>query len=279
MAGNYIKAAQHAAIPLQKIIEMIFFSYGPITLYLIPVIITIVFTLFQIMRHRQKINPIQLALSIFLILIGTVTILSIFIDLITYSPIRYLSIAVMVTPLFIVISLVDFIKIKPSQKTGLLIAIFLTALASSLLGIFNAFESPLTGRPNWQFSYAQRSGVVFLINKAEINQQTTIYSPISGYRNLDSVLNNKELTRLLREKPQWKIQRAPDHFGYDTNQYDIENSSYLFLTAYERAFFLELWPEGGRIEKKDYETLQNDPTWQYIYSSGDFDIWRKSSIK
>jgi hypothetical protein len=279
MAGNYLKAAQHAAIPLYKIISIVFFSYGSIILYLIPVFIAIVFTLFQIIHHKRKIDPIPFALSIFSILIGVIAVLSIFVDLITYSPLRYFSIVVMIAPLIILISLNNFTKTKPTSKTGLIIVIFLVSLASSILGIFNTFDSPLTGHPNWQFSYAQRSGNMFLINKAEMNEHTHIYSSISGYRNFDSVLNNKVLTWLLQKKPYWEIQRVPNHFGYDTKQNNIETSSYLFLTAYERAFYLELWPEGGRIEKKDYEILQSDSTWQYIYSSGDFDIWQKSSIR
>ncbi len=279
--AQYMSTAQQAELSFSKIISLIIYTYGPTILYASSLGVVIVWILIQIVR-RNRIPIHILALFTSAILFGVLATLSLFRDLITQNPLRLSNFMVALIPM-LAGSLFYYLAVtqKPANsmanvgklffKGGILVVL----VASSILGIFNTYASPLIGQPNYQFSYAQQAGLDFLLDKAVVDDDKHIYTPSKGGFVIASVVNKEELKQL-RQNPTWQIKNAPAHFGYETDElgFTFEKPGYLWVTAYEKAYYTDVWPEKGRFTPQDFKKLENDTNWHQIYTSGDITIWQ-----
>jgi energy-converting hydrogenase Eha subunit A len=280
--ADYVDKAQKADLHLSRILSLIIYTYGPTILYLGFAGVAIVWTFVQIVRRRRWIPTYVLALSSFVAVFAASAGLSMFRDLVTANPLRIsnfamASVPILVGALFYSFSSGHQAAGAATTKKRLFRTLLLTALVSvSMVGVFTVHYSPLVGQPNHQFSYAQQAGTRFLVEKAAADDRN-VYTPFKGAFTLAAVLNTEELKQLRRESPRWWIQAAPAHFGYEPDELGIqfENPGYLWITAYERAYYTDVWSEGGRFVPQDFERLDRDPEWHQIYTSGDMIIWRR----
>jgi hypothetical protein len=279
---DYVDKAQQVDLQINRILSLIIYTYGPTSLYLGFAGIAIIWTFVQIVRHRRQVPAYILALSLFIVVFAIIAGLSLFRDLVTASPLRISNFAIAGVPVLVGALFYGFssghqitgITITKKRLFRIILPIMLACV--SIVSIFTVYFSPLVGQPNHQLSYAQQTGIEFLVEKAAADDKS-IYTPFKGAFTLAAVLNAEELNQLRQESPRWWIQAAPAHFGYEPHELgaQFEDPGYLWVTAYERAYYTEVWPEGGRFVPRDFERLDRDPEWHQIYTSGDMIIWRR----
>jgi hypothetical protein len=279
MFNLYASASQRAALPLLEILRLVIFNYGHLFLYFIPAGIVILETVVRLVRRKNDIPVIRLALSGFAIGFGVMGVASVFRDLISFSPLRYWNYIVVITPLLVGKRAIALFRSTRVKDRLTIIGMGVVIVCGGLLGWVNSYDAPITGRPNLQFSYAQKSGIAFMLERAPMDDGKLIHAPIASYKNLDSVLTHRGKILLMWRNPTWSVQPTPDHFGYDLDdpQSGFANPGYLWVTAYERAFYTRVWPEGGRYTVQDFELLDDDPNWHMIYFSDGLSVWRKNS--
>jgi hypothetical protein len=280
--GGYVDSAQKARLSWREVVSLIGYTYGPMLLYLGLAAIAVIQSLRQSLRRGRPVPAHLLALSLFVLGFSALSGLSLFRDMVTAQPVRYASYAVaMVPPLTGGVFARSLLGLETTnvQKRLLKFALLLTILTTSVLGVLNTYPSELTGQPNHQFSFAQQTGVAFLVDKVDYTNiaEEEVYTPFSGTATLSSVFNAYELAEMRRESPFWRPQLAPAHFGYGPDELGIEfeGPGYLWVTAHERAYYTEVWPEGGRFTPADFQRLESDSNWAQIYSSGGMTIWRR----
>lgn len=278
---KYVNLVEKSGIQIYKILSLIFYSYGHAFLYFSLAGVVMIWVLLRLIR-RHHIPTHILALSFFILVFGTLSSLSLFRNLITDNPLRLLNIAIVTVP--ILVSAVSYnLILSPAghvRRHWLAIGMLIALAGSSILGMLSSFDSPRTGLPSRYYSYPQKAGVAFLLDKAT-NDDGKIYAPVGGARLLSAFLNIEELSELYNNSPRWRVQILPAHFGYAPDELDIEfeNPGYFWVSGYEKAYYTEVWPEGGRFTPQDFERLDRDPNWHQIYTSGDFSIWRKSDLE
>jgi energy-converting hydrogenase Eha subunit A len=284
--ADYVDKAQQSELQLNRILSLFIYSYGPTSLYLGFAGVAIIWAVIQIVRHRRRVPEYVLALSLFIVVFATIAGLSLFRDLVTASPLRISNFAIAGVPLLVGALFYSFssghqvIGTTVTKKHLFRVILPIMLVSASIVGIFTVYFSPLVGQPNHQLSYAQQAGIEFLVEKAAKDDKN-IYTPFKGAFTLAAALNADELNLLRQNSPRWWIQAAPAHFGYELDELDIqfENPGYLWITAYERAYYTDVWPEGGRFVPEDFEKLERDPEWHKVYTSGDLIIWRRQNAK
>jgi hypothetical protein len=102
-----------------------------------------------------------------------------------------------------------------------------------------------------------------------------IYSPSGNASIISSVLSADDYRQLRRSSPGWRLSTAPAHFGYapDPLHLTFQNPAYLWVTAPEKAYYTQVWPQGGRFTPEDFILLDEDPKWNRLYSTSDITIW------
>jgi len=238
--------------------------------------IAILILIFQRNRYYEKTIRATSFLPLYIFVFTVGAVLSLFIDLITTNPFRYLNYATAFSPVLIGV-VFGGRKATGGIFNGFVAVIFLVSIFSAqAIGVFNIYSSPITGEANNQFSYAQRAGYNFLLD-FESKGEGKIYSPIKGAFNLTGVISFETRIDKIRENVKWRFEYAPAHFGYqgmpDDLGYEFENPEYMFITGYEYGYYTEVWPENGRFTPADFDQLDDDPNWSKIYQSGDFTIW------
>jgi hypothetical protein len=159
------------------------------------------------------------------------------------------------------------------------IVISMSLLISSVLGIFTAYWSPITGSPNDQFSYSQQAGLKFFVNNAVVDSRK-IDTITANIAILSSILTPEEFEKLRRTYTNWRFRVAPAHFDFESDySQDYKNPGYILVTAPEKAYYTEIWPEGGRFTPNDFESLDNDLRWNRVYTTNDITIWFWNSVK
>ena len=110
---------------------------------------------------------------------------------------------------------------------------------------------------------------------------TTLLSGItvSPGRFADALLTPEE--RALQHLPVYlgDRSRAPWHFGYD--RYSSISSAYdeeadLVITQRDKTVYADYFPDMARYRftSQDFERLNDDPGVDFLYSNGEFDLWK-----
>lgn len=277
---RYLEIADRASLPISKIISLIFYTYAHAFFYFAPAGIVVIWIMIQMIRRNRQLPTHMLALSCFMLIFANLALLSLFRNLIADSPMRILNIGLVIVPLLVSVPFYDYLLTHSRMKVKrawLTIGMFVALFGASVLGMFSSFDSPRTGLPSRYYSYAQKAGVGFLLDKASHDEEK-IYAPVGEARIFSAFFNIEELSELYKNSPRWQVQILPAHLGYRSDKLGVEfeNPGYFWVSGYEKAYYTEVWPEGGRFTPQDFERLDRDPDWHQIYTSGDLTIWRKS---
>lgn len=270
--------ASQANLTLGKVLSLIFFNYGQGMLYFSLAGMAIVWSLFHL-RGKSPLPVFRITLELFVILFGLLAMLSLFKKLLTDSPLRLLNVAATCVPVLVG---AWFFKIDTGSRLwGRLARLVVTGLlvVTFILGIISSYGSPLTGSPNIEFTYAQQAGVSFGAKNTPTDGKN-IYMMTDNNMLLSAAINYQDLIFMLTRNPQWRMQRAPAHFGQgaDYLKLELHNPGSLWIMAYDYAFYTQVWPEGGRFTKEDFTTLDQDINWHKVYTSGDLEIWRHTHL-
>ena len=277
---RYSQAAQKAKLGLVDILLLGINKYG-ITLIFLG-IAGFLFLWFLIKR-RHELQAYQVALLIILLLFSGAAGLSLFVNLVTGDPARYANFAIVVVPLLAAGMIYrSMIKTKqgsriPGRLVALIMALVMVVITT--VGVFSVFESPLNGRPNHQYSFAQKAGVAFLLDHA-VDDGAKVYAIFPTDAIYSAVLSETNLTAWLNARENWQPVLAPPHFGYSNNikkTSEFDNPGYLWVTAYDLAYYTIVWPQGGRLTPADFQKLDEDALWNRVFTSGDLTIWRRRS--
>ncbi|MBN2550181.1 MAG: hypothetical protein JXB15_13545 [Anaerolineales bacterium] len=275
LARFFSNSVQRANISLAKVLSLIFSTYGQILLYMIPVGLALLWMIYCLLRRNRSIPLHIWVIATFVMLFGLVSVLSLFTNMASYSPLRILSIAIVIMPALIA---TWFLSLQESKgwirwlSQGVL---YITITGAAVLGMLNSYDSPRTGYSNLQFSYAQQAGVVFTVNyKADDFRRVYL---IWRTFQLESALNYTDYMKFLRNYPNFYQAMVPAHFGHgeDYMRQVFSNAGYMWISAYERAVYNQVWQQGGRFTPDDFIALENDIAWHKIYTSGDMTVWRR----
>ena len=277
--SDYLDKTQRIQIPAGKILSLIIFNYGTAILLLALVFAVIIWAINGLVRKKYLISVELLALSILILALSSFAGLTLFRDLIAEGPLRFANFILALFPLLAgrlfyahAFSSREDPLHTPAYHPLIRLLLFLALAIASVIGVLNAYDSPLTGQPSQAFTFSEQAGVRFLLEKS-LPDGKTIYSPFGGGFILSSAMNSRDLAQLRQSQPRWWIQPAPDHF----DPAGFANPGYLFVTAPEYAYYHDVWPAGGRLAPADFQSLANDPTWHQLYHSGDFTLWRRAS--
>lgn len=278
--SRYLEVAQRAGLSVERVVSLILHTYGPSLLYLGMASTVIGWVWFRAAHYTSKAPLHLLALSIFVLVFVGLSVVSLFRDLISGSPLRFLNFAVGIVPVLVSGLFYEFMSRPRSDKFGMRIGhlagpiLMIVLVVALVLGMLGSYPSSYTGQANNQISHSQRAGIEFLVEKAP-TQTRNIYTPLGLSFLTASVASAQDLTRIREGSPGWWIRGAPAHFGYRPGPLGVEefdNPGYLLITAYEKAYYTEVWPEKGQFTDKDFAELNNDPSWNLVYTSGDLMI-------
>jgi hypothetical protein len=269
----YADLIKRTALPLSKVISIVFFTYGGIFLYLVIAGIFAIIVWYDRVFRRKVIPIYSLVASVLILGFCFLAALSVVRNMITQNPLRLLIIAAVFVPPFLGISLSNYLQQRKFWgQTSLMITAYICLVTSTVLCVFNLYLSPLVGQANQQFSYSQRAGYRFYFNHA--SNEWNAYSPFAGASTLFSAINYTDYDFNTRDV-NLLVQPAPAHFGYGGDYLDItfERPSYLWVNSHERGYYTDVWPDKGRFTPADFKQLDNDRSWQRIYTSGEMVIW------
>lgn len=275
IAKFFTSSVQRVNIPLERVLSLIFSTYGQLLLYLIPVGLALLWILLSLRRREDNIPTLVWVIALFIILFGLVSASSLVTNLATYSPLRTLSIAIVIMPVLLA---AWFARVQASHiwvRWLTRALVFVTITGAAIAGIGNSYESSRTGYPNLQFSYAQQAGIVFTTNYKS-DDFKRVYLVWRTFQ-LESAFNYTDYMRFLRNYPNFYQAIVPAHFGHgeDYMKQVFSNAGYMWISAYERAFYNQVWQQGGRFNRADFIALENDYAWHKIYTSGDLTVWRR----
>ncbi len=282
--SRYISVVERTNLEIERIASIVLHTYGANFVYAVIVIFIVARVVMSLIRRKRALNIQLVSLSLFCIVFLGLSLVSLFRDLISGNPLRFANfVAGMVPIMLIAINLDgpsgDKQRYRPTRMRSYTITLLMVLLfVAATLGIFGSYPSPFTGQANYAVSYAEEAGLVFLLNKAYA-VSGNIYSPFGLSFLPSSVLGTDELNELRASSPGWWIRPAPAHLGYaslDAGVVDFEDPSFLLITAFERGYYSEVWPERGQFTEKDFELLNYDFRWNAVYTSGDLVIhkWR-----
>jgi hypothetical protein len=278
---SFISASERANLDMLEIFRLILSTYSPSAGLILVAFLGLI--IFYMKKSEAKIHLREdfTSFPLLMFVFSVLAFASLFRDLITSNPLRYLNFGVVLAPLVVAPILNQFWKIESSKRSIIpklystwFMPIFAFAVAG--ISIFNIYYSPLTGQPNNQYSYARAAGADFFLRHAADNPGG-IYSISARERIFRGVRPIETILHLIIENPNWNVKTPPPHFGYDVEDTDqissFEDPQYLFITGYGEAYYVEVWPSGGRFTPKDFEVLSDDPNWNCVYQSGDFTLW------
>jgi len=183
----------------------------------------------------------------------------------------------------VVIGMVFYEGIFPQQtetewrlgrKTGFVI-LALVLVVSSIIGVFGAYYSPLSGLANPQVTRAEMSGMQWFVAHSSSADAPAInlhYIGSLAWRALGAHANS----RIVIDTKRIAVWEAPPHFDYQqesTSAPDLSSGGYLVVTTYDRLQSSEVWDERGDFTTQDFNRLVNDPTLARVYCNGGFEIW------
>ena len=274
---SFVSASERASLDITRILSLVVSTYGSgggmvlIALGCVAVFVVGKFWKWDLLRKDFVVFPV------FIVIFLGIAVSSLFRDLITSNPVRYLNFAVFLAPLVIgpvIFEVLDLQNGIRKNFRNILVWVFSGAtIAVGIIGFFNISFSSIIGQPNNQYTYARAAGAEFLLDHASDNPGK-IYSISGRERIFRGVLSIDEVASLLQGNDNWRVRFPPPHFGYgEDNEDSFENPDYLFLTGYGTAYYSELWTAGGLYTPEDFDTLNNDPSWNQVYQSGDFTLW------
>jgi hypothetical protein len=275
---SYIAASERASLGFGRMLSLIIFTYGPGGgLVLLALASVIIFKLRK-SRGRNILGKDFGAFQICILVFSGLAVGSLFRDLITADPLRYLNFSVVLVPLVVGPIINNLLgeyndQIRVHYKSMLLGFVPIAIIIVAVLSIYNLYYSSLTGQPNNQYSYARAAGAKFFLDHVS-DEFGGIYSISARERIFRGVRPVEDVLDMIAENKNLDVKIPPPHFGYGENiDESFEDPEYLFITGYGMAYYTELWTSGGLYTLEDFNRLDIDPRWNRVYESGDFILW------
>lgn len=145
----------------------------------------------------------------------------------------------------------------------------------SMHGALKLYPSPYIHSTNWQVARTEIKGMDwFLHNKSTVIETKAIGLSLSRFA---AVLMTPE-ERHGRKDIYTEVGDSPYHFGYDkypTLGESYSEDAYLVVSAQDKTYFTDVFPEIAdiRFVPQDYEGLEQDPSVDKLYHSGEFDVY------
>lgn len=280
--GMYQTAVEKASLTTYEFLELFFRMYGARLIYLIFFIVAVSIVLRKVFFGRFSLYEDEIFFTLVPTFFGLISLLFLFMGFnILGAPLRHLVIVFMGAAILNGLVLYEFIQKRKLKGKNLPIYLLIFMLIfSSILGIFNIHNSPYIKTPNQAVSYAEFAGGEWLPENEQLVKKVGLWEagggtkiiPIAsqfGWRITSATLGYETASKVRSDIP-------PPHFGYHSNnsvRRAFTENVYIVITDFDRSYYTHLWPTQGAFYISDFEELNNDPTANFIYTNGGFDVW------
>ncbi|WP_156161179.1 MULTISPECIES: hypothetical protein [unclassified Methanosarcina] len=253
-------------------------TYGSIFLYLFTATCCSIFILKKI--YIKKVYGVNVLYSLLFLIATLFGIVLIFGVSIISEPIRAFSFAIVLSTILCGIVFSDIFENNESKKIKEIILIIMVVIicSTSIIGIFNLYESPLRGLPGSHMTLMNSNGLDWFLENDNNSIPLTINTKsIYKYELYYLQFNNERF-----EKTLLTTKKIPTHFGYETNK-TLSNSLDLNETYIITSENIEQFPlavlKSERYKypeylNSDFDLLNNDKSVSKYYMNGEFEIWK-----
>jgi len=214
---------------------------------------------------------------------------ALFVFNLSFGPFRLMIYISMLGTLFAAHLLTYFLTDRKTKRIPLLQRAYFKVLCVTVVITFLFFTSMLTlySSPynlgvNHQTTQSEVMGMTFCCDHRNVNSPVTVMTIYLGGFSY-AFLNPEE--RAIQRLPALpdKDQRIPWHFGYDryfTLSSVYANEIYICITQRDKLQYVDLFPEIAslRFTEMDFERLDYDPSVDFLYSNGGFDLWKVATV-
>lgn len=252
-------------LSFQEIIELFLKIYGVQLVYaaLTLLVCLFVMTRFSINRKRNERLVIicEYALISFVIFLA-----NLFFPILQVGFSRYLNIFILITPLLVGHLLFEGFRRFNSK----LAAVFITSLllVATVSSVACYYPSPYIKRPNHPVSQSEVTGIIWFVQNKNPTYEIdnlrynirVVAMAIFGFGETDVTIWPKNL-----------VSFVPDHFDY-SNRTGLSHA-YMLISAYDKAFYVNVYPELKEFNTKDFEEIANHTILDKLYSNGGLDVF------
>ncbi len=244
--------------------------YGPFFIYFVLFIFAFMYIVRKLVKNK-KVSKEQIFFLLLTIIFGMIAV-SFFVTgfNLASNPIRIFAMLSITSSILSALVYYEIISLKPKRIKFLIIQVLsLILVFSMILGVFNIHPSPITNYPSSDVSKAEYVGAEWLVTKSNLTSK--IYSVSSEFadRMRDSVLGFEMGSK-------GSNGHLPPHFGYE-NYSSINNSvnqsSFIAITAYDKAYYGKIWTTQGSFNLSDFMKLNEDYSSNHVYTDGEFEVW------
>jgi len=167
-------------------------------------------------------------------------------------------------------------------KIGILCVLILSITIFSTL---NLYQSPFTRVANQQVSKSELGGMETFLNYRN-SSFSTLELGISNYRFFEAIYGKEAPKINVFYKKRVRSVGVPDHLGYNNNSFfgsAYKSNVYIVLSTLGENSYQELYHEKEfvgkwRFSPDDFIKLNNDPSVNLIYQSGDLEIFFTNKV-
>ena len=206
-----------------------------------------------------------------------------------FGPFRLMIYISMLGTLFAAYLLTYFLTDRKTKRIPLLQTTYFKVMCATVVITFLFFTSMLTLYPspynlgaNHQTTQSEVMGMTFCYYHRNVNTPVTVLTfSLEGFTN--AFLNPEEQASHCFPPPTDKDQRIPWHFGYDryfTLSSVYSSETYMCITQKDKLQYVDLFPEIARLRftDMDFERLDHDPSVDFLYSNGGFDLRKVATV-
>lgn len=279
-----------AELPFLLVLDVLIKRYGVAVIYLIISLACVVYYLYKILVKEDK-NNNKISLSYFLafVIVSATSSLQLFAYLLEYSPIRVMRFSIFIGTILSILILTKFVspqnlRFQLTKKLAIYITIFLLIYISTIISIFNIYQSPLINVRNGQVTLMEVNGLEWLSKNKDENTYVqshvgTFFKAYLVFAEVGRSTMSKEAIRKINsiyiETP------IPTHFGYESNSSIVQTvnyrSEYLIMSKRGLVDYLnypkEVWHLVRQYTAQDFIKLNLDIT-NKIYVGKDFNIYK-----
>jgi hypothetical protein len=274
--SSQMGVVQSSNASMLDITEIIIKLYGPILIFLFIASFGFIFILNKLRsKSVEELDVLYGFQFLVSLLFGLSMIIGYFI---VFELIRALSFAITMSTILCGIIFGKLHENTDSKKRKKWINVFVVIIicSSSVMGIFNIYESPWIKQASPSMDTMMKNGLDwFLTSKNESIPLTSDFKSIYKYEMYHPQFNNNQKYTIMDNTS------IPSHFGYDTNNTLLVslgyNPKYLIIYEYmiqKYKYVLQSQQYKYSIySKNDFQKLSNDSTVNKLYMNGEFELW------
>lgn len=283
IVGDQLSTFGRANLTFFQTIQLVILRYGALLLFSIISLFCLLIIGKRLLFSR-KVNELEFSYSMQLIVAFFFAMVIMFSYFIVFNPIRALNYFLIIVPVFIglvIYSVFEESKKRKNKflKKSVIIPIVVSLLLfSSVVCIFNVYESPIIWQPNKQTTQMNFVGSTWVIEKRDTTIQTSQDYGFSLWR-MEHYINGIQTGDMRMENEPLDI---PTHFGYKFNDtlYQVFNYMPIYMITTENgrqavnAFPENIQPKVHQFTSDDFNKLNSDTTVSKIYENGEFEVWK-----